>query len=139
MKNTKIPDMKVYALRLTKEKDLKQELINFTQENNIKADFIITCVGCVKRATLRVAGGKVLKDFDKKHEILSLTGTLCQDDVHLHLCISDIEGNAYGGHLKEGCIIDTTAEIIIGEAEDYTFTRKFDENTEYAELIIDKA
>src|SRR3990167_10745321 len=121
--------MKTFVLRLHPNQDLKKELIKFAKENKIKAGFVMTCVGSLRRATLRMADETVIKNFEKRFEINSLSGTLCQDDVHIHVSLSDENGNGVGGHLKEGCIIYVTAEIIIGEIEDATFSREFDKET----------
>ncbi|MCY6370810.1 PPC domain-containing DNA-binding protein [Clostridium ganghwense] len=130
--------MKTYSIRLIRGQDLKEELINFTRENNIKAGCILTCVGCVTRATLRMANASLIKDFENNYEIVSLVGTLCKDGVHLHISLSDKDGKVIGGHMKENCLVGTTAEIIIGELENVNFTREFDEQTGYDELNISK-
>ena len=44
--------------------------------------------------------------------------------------ISDIDGNVIGGHLSEGCLINTTAEIVIIEIDNYKLTREFDNTFE---------
>ncbi|MCY6484688.1 DNA-binding protein [Clostridium aestuarii] len=130
--------MKTYAVRLTTGQDLKKELINFTKENNINAGCILTCVGCITRATLRMANASIIKDFEKNYEIVSLVGTLCKDGIHLHISLSDEKGNVIGGHLKENCLIGTTAEIIIADLDHLKFTREFDKKTGYKELHISK-
>ena len=56
--------------------------------------------------------------------------------VHLHIAISDQEGKTIGGHLDDGCIIYTTAEIVIGANEEFNFNRPFDKQTGYLELEI---
>lgn len=129
--------MKTYALRLTRGQDLKKELIKFTKEKNIKAGCILTCVGQLSRATLRMAEAKVIKDFEDVYEIISLEGTLCQDNVHLHLALSDAEGKCTGGHVKDNCLIGITAEIVIGELDDIEFSREYNEDTGYKELKIE--
>lgn len=125
--------MKTHVLRLLPKQDLKKELLKFTKDNKIKAGFIITCVGSLKKATLRLSNLSV-KDFDNQFEITSLVGTLSQDGLHLHISLSDEDGFAVGGHVKEGCEIHTTAEIAIGELEDQTFVREKDESTGFKEL-----
>jgi predicted DNA-binding protein with PD1-like motif len=130
--------MKIYAVRLLPGQDLKTELIKFTKENNIQAGFIITCVGSVSRARLRMADDTVIKDFEKPYEIVSMVGTLCPDDVHIHLSLSDESGSVIGGHLKEGCPVLVTAEIVIGESEDHLFSREMDPNTGFPEIKIQK-
>ncbi len=117
---------------------MKQELINFTQDNNIQAGIILSCVGCVTRATLRLADATIIKDFEAEYEIVSLEGTLSCDGVHLHISLSDKEAQTIGGHLMDNCLVGFTAEIIIGELKDYQFSRKYDSNTGYKELKFDK-
>lgn len=128
--------MKTYAIRFLPDQDLKKELAKFVKKNKIKAGFIITCVGSLGAATLRMAGAKIIKNFNYKCEILSLVGTLSPDGMHLHISLSDEQGKVVGGHLKEGCLVNVTAEVVIGELEDVQFSRKFDENTGYKELKI---
>jgi predicted DNA-binding protein with PD1-like motif len=71
-----------------------------------------------------------------KFEIVSLVGTLSTHGIHLHISISDKDGKTIGGHLEKGCLIYTTAEIVIGVSEDFIFVRTVDENTGYKELEI---
>lgn len=130
--------MKIFALRLHPGDDIKKEIIKFTKKNSIQAGFIISAVGSVTRATLRMADETVIKDFDKKHEIICLDGTLSQDDVHLHMSLSDEDGNVIGGHLKEGCLVYVTLELVVGESEELKFSRKYDEETGFKELVINK-
>lgn len=129
-------NLTVHALRLLPHDDLKLSLIRFTQENKLTAGFIITCVGSLIKTTLRLANAKSITHYEGEMEIVSLTGTLSQDGVHLHISLADTEGATIGGHLMEGCIINTTAEIILGNAHDYQFTRELDPKTNFKELII---
>ena len=128
--------MRTFVIRLTDGQDLKEELLSFVKSKNIKAGFIITSVGSLKKAALRLAGAKETKTFNEKFEITSLVGTLSQDGLHLHVALSDKKGNVIGGHLADGCIINTTAEIIIGEFEDKIFSRELDKKTGFNELKI---
>lgn len=128
--------MRVYALRLRPGQDLRQELEKFTKERGIRAGFVITTVGSLRKASLRLADRSEVTGFEGKFEIVSLVGTLAQDGVHLHASISDGEGRTVGGHLVEGCLVYTTAEIIIGEATGMEFRRETDATTGYKELTI---
>ncbi len=130
--------MNTFAFRLFPGQDLKKELVSFCINNKIQAGFILTCVGSLKRATLRLADEKVVKDFEQQFEIVSLVGTLCQDGVHLHIPLSDEKGNTFGGHLMDGCFIYTTAEIVVGEMEDVIFSRRADAKTGFRELVVEK-
>ena len=63
-------------------------------------------------------------------------GTVSVRGCHIHISLADNKGNAIGGHLMEGCLVDTTAEICIESFDNYVFDRIFDDNTGYKELII---
>lgn len=128
--------MKTFAIRLRPKQDLKEELIRFTKEKNISAGIVLTCVGSLRRATLRMADETITKDFEKRFEIVSLVGTLSPNGVHLHIALSDETGSTIGGHVKEGCLIYVTAEMVIGELEDVAFSRELDKETGFKELKI---
>lgn len=128
--------MKVFALRLKPNQDLRQSLKTFANEQNIKAGFILTAIGSLKQATIRFANQSVSTVLNNKFEILSLNGTLATTGIHLHISIADKEGKTLGGHLDNGCIIYTTAEIVIGASEECTFIRTMDDQTGFKELEI---
>jgi len=54
----------------------------------------------------------------------------------LHLGVANSSGKMLGGHLMQGNLIYTTAEIIIGEIPGFDFERRLDERTSYKELVI---
>ena len=128
--------MKIFALRLQPNMDLKQSLTEFVNLKDIKAGFILTAIGSLKQATIRFANQSNSKIINEKFEILSLNGTLATTGIHIHISIADKEGKTIGGHLDNGCIIYTTAEIVIGVSEEFTFIRNIDEQTGYKELEI---
>ena len=128
--------MNILAIRLEPDRDLKQSLSNFVEQNNIQAGFILTTVGSLKKATLRFANQDKSEVFDERFEIVSLVGTLSTQGIHLHISLSDKNGKTLGGHLLDGCIIYTTAEIVIGTSDDFIFLRTVDKKTGYKELEI---
>jgi len=130
--------MKTYAVRLLPGQDLMTELEKIVQEKNIKVGCIVSCLGSLSKAHLRMPGGKTFQNFEGKFEILCLNGTLSVNGSHLHMALSVFpDGNVIGGHLLEtGCTILTTAEIIIGVLDDMTFERKLDESTGFNELEV---
>jgi hypothetical protein len=128
--------MKIFPIRLKLGQDLKETLAIFVKENNIQAGFILTAVGSLKQATLRFANQNTPQVFKENFEIVSLVGTLSTHGLHLHISLSDKNGKTIGGHLADGCIIYTTAEIVIGTSEDFIFLRTGDETTGYKELEI---
>jgi len=67
---------------------------------------------------------------------VSLVGTLSGDTGHLHISLSDTQGHVIGGHIIGGLYVFTTAEIVIGECSDLTFTREHDDSTGFLELVV---
>jgi hypothetical protein len=128
--------MQIFALRLSPNQDLKQSLQSFARVQGIEAGFIVTTVGSLKQATLRFANHAETTQFTEHFEIVSLTGTVSVHGSHLHIAIADSTGRTIGGHVMDGCLIYTTAEIILGEVVDLKFTRPLDAETGYHELNI---
>lgn len=108
----------------------------------VKAGFLVACVGSLSRAVLRMAGAEPgneqLKSIEEKLEIVSAQGTLSQDGIHVHLSVSDRNGSVFGGHLKEGCLVETTVELVIGESENHMLHRRMDEKTGFKELEVEE-
>ena len=134
--------MKLHTFRIKPSNDLKIELEKYVKANNIQAGFIITCVGGLSQATMRMAGAmpekQDIRTYEGDFEITSLVSTVSVNGVHLHMSISDKEGKGFGGHLKEGTIIHPTAEIVIGEDKEATYIRELDGETGFPELIVKK-
>ena len=125
-----------FSFRLRPRQDLKKELLFFCQQHRLHAATVLSSVGSLSKASLRLANGKDTKEFTGPFEILSLNGTLSLEGVHLHIAIGDSEGRVIGGHLMDGCEIYTTAEIILLENKDLIFERQQDGHTGYKELLI---
>ncbi|MEO8147375.1 MAG: PPC domain-containing DNA-binding protein [Bacteroidia bacterium] len=128
--------MITYALRLKNGEDLNESLDSFIKNKNCKAACILTCVGSLQRAAIRFANQSETKTLTGKFEIVSLVGTLSVHGSHIHIAVADENGNLIGGHLKEGGVVFTTAEIVLGVLEDVEFLRLHDEKTGYNELVI---
>jgi uncharacterized protein len=97
---------------------------------------VLTCVGSLSKAVLRLAGQSEATLLEGDFEIVSLVGTLSQNGVHLHLTIADKNGVVLGGHLLDGARVRTTAELVLGIFSGMTFDRTFDPITGYSELEI---
>lgn len=128
----------MYVFRLTKGMDLKKEIVKYCNDNDIKAGIIGACVGCCYEINFRLAGGEAFYHKIADHEIVSMTGTISEDGVHIHVSFSDDKGVTVGGHLNDGCFVNSTAEICIIEIDNYKLTRPFDESTGYKELNVEK-
>src|SRR5690606_1718462 len=130
--------MRTHAFRLNPGDDLKEAIEKHVSNYQIVAGLILTCVGSLNKTSLRMAGKKDTISINGDQEIVSLVGTLSTKGCHLHLSVSDTEGKMLGGHLKEGCIVRTTAEVVIGVLENLSFNRELDKATGFKELKIEE-
>lgn len=133
--------MRALAVRLNPGTDLRAELERITAAHGLRAAGVVTCVGSLSRARLRMPGAageaEAFAEFDEPMEIVALSGTLSPDGPHLHIALSRRDGSCVGGHLVAGCIVHTTAEVLIGELPDVTFRRPLDPATGYNELNVE--
>ena len=112
-----------HAFRLKPGDDLFNSIKEYVNENKIKAGFIMSCVGSLQEINIRLANADKFLVRKEHYEIVSLVGCVsCNNRFHLHISISDSEGNTKGGHLKDKNIVYTTAEIVIGELPDLNFS-----------------
>lgn len=130
--------MKSHCFRLQYGDDILIELKKYLNTHNIKAAVILSAVGCVTKAKLRDASGINIKEIQENMEIISVMGTISKERCHLHIAFSKEDLSTIGGHLVEGCLINTTAEIVLLELSNFEFGGKFDKNTGYDELTINK-
>lgn len=128
--------LKTHCFRLTPRQDLKKALLEYCMSQDLKAATLLSGVGSLSEAQLRLSDGNKATRLAGPFEIVSLIGTLNAEAVHLHIAISDSDGKTTGGHLLEGCLIHTTAEIVLLEIPCVDFQRVHDKNTGYKELTI---
>ncbi len=128
--------MQVHTIRLLPGQDLKNELERFVKKQRVEAGFVLTCVGSLTDATLRLANQETGENYGGHFEIVSLVGTLSMNGSHLHASIADSTGKTTGGHLLEGCKVYTTAEIVIGVLPDMVYRREPEPASGYNELNV---
>lgn len=128
--------MKTHAFRLHRGQDLLLEIEAFATARGIEAATVLSGVGCVSRARLRDAGGVEIRSLEEDLEIVSLTGTVSEARTHLHASFSRRDLSTLGGHLVPGCLVNTTAEIVLLELGGLAFGSAPDEETGYDELVI---
>ncbi len=124
------------ATRLVKGQDLKRSIEEVVSANKLKSAIVLSSVGCLSEAVIRMAGGKDIRNYSGDYEIIVVNGTISKAGAHLHIGLSDKEGLMFGGHMCYGCIVNTTCELVVESVDGYSFTREFDENTGYKELVI---
>ena len=128
--------MKTHVFRLRRGSDLLKALQEYARTRRIAAGTVVSGVGCVTRARVRDASGVAVRELNEPLEIVSLMGTLSAARTHLHIALAREDLTVLGGHLMEGCIVNTTAEIVLLELTGVAFGAGYDPETGYEELVI---
>ena len=128
--------MQTLPVRLVPGDDLRAALETIARDQGMGAAFVMQGIGSLSVANLRYAGLDQPTRLDGDLEILTLGGSLSADGAHLHMAVSNAEGRVVGGHVSAGCIVRTTAEILIVCLEDVRFSRELDPRTGFPELSI---
>lgn len=129
-------ETRLLALRLSPGDDLRGGIEGAFAEAEASAGFIAAAIGSLSVATLRYAGRDAASVTEASFELVSLSGTLSADGVHLHASLSDADGRMVGGHVLQGCVVRTTAEVVLALTDAVRFTRPVDERTGYHELAF---
>jgi predicted DNA-binding protein with PD1-like motif len=133
---TGAPNMQTLPLRLVPGDDLRVVLEAIARERRLDAAFVLQGIGSLGVAAIRYAGVDHVSELHGDFEILTLAGSLCADGAHLHIAVSDARGAVLGGHVAEGCIVRTTAEVLVACLEGVRFSRETDARTGFGELCI---
>lgn len=128
--------MSILPLRLLPGDDLRAALEAALGAQGASAAFVLSGIGSLRPARLRLAGAEQIIELADAVEILTLAGSLAANGSHLHISVSDRQGRVLGGHVAPGCIVHTTAEVLLALLPDWQLQRGPDAATGYAELLI---
>ena len=128
--------MEAFPLRVTPDMDLRGALERAVATRSCGAAFVLSGIGSLRQARLRLAGATEPDALHGDLEILTLAGTLARNGAHLHMSVADAEGRVLGGHVAYGCTVRTTAEILLLLLPEWSFTRELDTSTGFAELVV---
>jgi len=131
--------MRSFTFRLKPGQDLFDSIEELVKENKIEAGCVLSSVGSLTHATLRLANREYYNEYEGHFEIVSMTGTVSIHGSHIHVAISDEDGVTTGGHLVSGCKIYTTAEIVLAVFDDVVYKRGLlKDDSGYEELVVYK-
>jgi predicted DNA-binding protein with PD1-like motif len=128
--------MRSLAVRLRPNQELRSALQALLSEHGVGAAFVLQGIGSLDGAWIRFAGMNEATELRGDLEILTLSGSLSPDGVHLHISVADSAGRVSGGHVAPGCIVRTTAEILVALLPDVAFSREPDQESGCRELVI---
>lgn len=128
--------MQAHYFRLTRGTDLREALLAYARTHDLHAVTVLSGVGSLSRWQIRCADGHTICAGEEPMEIVSLQGTLSLYGLHVHISLAREDLSVIGGHLLPGCIINTTAEIVLLSLSGAVFLREMDAHTGYKELVI---
>ena len=128
--------MRMLPLRLNPGDDLRAAIEAALRDSGMQAAFVLQGIGSLSVAQLRYAGLPQPTELRGDLEILTLAGSVSPDGAHLHMSVSDAQGRVLGGHVSAGCVVRTTAELLLALLPDQRFSRPLDTATGYPELQI---
>jgi hypothetical protein len=128
--------MRPLPIRLHPQHDLRSALQAILAEHQASAAFVVQGIGSLNTARIRFAGMSEATELHGDLEILTLAGSLSPDGVHLHMTFSDAQGRVTGGHVAPGCIVRTTAEVLLVLLPEYHFSRVPDAESGWDELVV---
>jgi predicted DNA-binding protein with PD1-like motif len=127
--------MHALPLRLVPGADLRGAIEAALRHHT--AAFVVQGIGSLSVAQLRYAGVDQATELRGDLEMLTLAGSVAPDGAHLHMSVSDAQSRVFGGHVAMGCIVRTTAEILIAVLPDHAFSRALDmDGSGFRELVV---
>jgi predicted DNA-binding protein with PD1-like motif len=125
-----------WPVRLLPGDDLRLVLEAVVAARGCTAAFVLAGIGSLHGAQLRLAGAALPLKLAGDVELLSLGGSIAANGSHLHMSVADADGRVLGGHVAPGCIVRTTAEVLLQLLPGWDFKREADTRTGFAELVI---
>lgn len=122
-------------MRLPPGADLRKALEEAVAARSGPA-FLISGIGSLVEARLRLAGAGEPDTVAGDLEMLTLSGTVADNGSHLHMSVADPAGRVIGGHVAYGCIVRTTAEVLLVLLPGWSLTRELDPATGFRELVV---
>lgn len=123
-------------IRLLPGDDLRRSIEQAVADRGVSAAFVVAGIGSLKPCQIRLAGAGQAIRIDGDVELLSLSGSIASNGSHLHLSVADAAGRVTAGHAAYGCLVRTTAELLLALLPGQVFTREPDARTGWDELNI---
>jgi predicted DNA-binding protein with PD1-like motif len=128
--------LRPWPLRLHPGEDLRRALEAQVGACGVAAAFVVAGIGSLGPAVVRLAGAAQPLVIAGDVELLTLSGSVGEGGSHLHLSVADARGHVTGGHAGYGCIVRTTAEVLLALVPGWAFAREPDAATGWSELVV---
>ena len=130
-------------VRLFPNEDTQQELKKVCKKHKVETAVVFSGLGQLKQFQLgyyKEKGNYTPQEFQKPHELLSLTGNISNQEgeynFHLHVVLGDERKNVVGGHLISGKV-EVTNEIVLLKT-DLKVKRKLEESTGLEGMFLEE-
>jgi predicted DNA-binding protein with PD1-like motif/glutaredoxin len=105
--------MHTLPLHLEAGSDVRQSLEALAREQGATG-YVLSVVGNLSAAVFQCPGKPAPTRLRGELEIITLSGTLSPEGVHLHLSFSDGDCRVWGGHLEPGTLVLRGADLLVG-------------------------
>lgn len=105
--------METLALHLDAGSDVRQSLEALARQEGAQG-FVLSVVGNLSQAVFQCPGKAEPTRLRGELEIITLSGTLSPEGVHLHLSFSDGDCRVWGGHLEPGTLVLRGVDLLVG-------------------------
>ena len=127
--------MRELPIRLHPGADLRRSLEEVVRDEFPNGGYVVCGIGSLNNPRLRLAQEKFESVYAGPFELMTLSGTVSRDGVHLHMSIASASGQVFGGHLVHGNEVRTTVELLLLPLTEWALSRKFDSETGFLELL----
>jgi hypothetical protein len=130
--------MNTLPIRLLPGQDLRRAIEEAVAQTGCDAAFVVSGIGSLAQARIRLAGADQPRSIVGDMELVTLAGSVTVDGSHLHAALATDQGNMLGGHVAFGCIVRTTAEVLLALLPEWRLSRTPDAVTGYDELAVSR-
>jgi hypothetical protein len=130
--------MNTLPIRLLPGQDLRRAIEEAVAQTGCDAAFVVSGIGSLAQARIRLAGADQPQRLVGDMELVTLAGSVTVDGSHLHAALATDQGNMIGGHVAFGCIVRTTAEVLLALLPEWRLSRTPDAVTGYDELVVSR-
>lgn len=134
----------VFFARFSEDEELLEAIASIARQNDLDSGFFFL-IGTLKKAVLGFYKDGRYLPIEKAGplEIASCMGNISTKEksdlvVHGHIVVSDVNGNAFGGHILPGCLVDVTAELVLVKVEGGILRREFNKQRKLYLLSLKK-
>ena len=109
----------VYRILLDRDALLLESIVDVVKEKNIQDGEVLVTAGSVEECTYHYVTSTAAKAKNGYKtvkgpiEILNAGGIIAAGEPHIHITLSSLGKEAFGGHLEKGCRVLYLAEVTI--------------------------